>query len=138
MAESLKIAWDSSLTTGVRAIDVQHRYLIDIINELAEAIESGQGAGAVRRILNLMKYYAEWHFGREELCMERFRCPLASANKSAHAYFLETVTAFEVEYRQSGGSEEIARRMYQTLTDWLVKHIKGVDGTLAGCVHSES
>lgn len=137
MAESLKLAWDDSLSTGVRAIDVQHKYLIDIINELAEAIEAGVASGSVRKILNLMKYYAEWHFGREELCMERFKCPVAAANKTAHAYFLETFRGFENEYRQSGGSEEIARRMYKTLTEWLVKHIKGIDGNLAGCAHSK-
>ena len=38
MSESLKVAWSEALSTGDRATDVQHKYLIDIINELAEAI----------------------------------------------------------------------------------------------------
>ena len=137
MSESLKIAWDESLSTGVRAIDVQHKYLIDIINELAEAIEQGQGAKAVKTILNLLRYYAEWHFEREELCMERYQCPAAEENKKAHGFFVETFESFQTEYKHSGGSEAIARRMYSELTDWLVNHIKGVDGQLVQCVHQE-
>ena len=134
MAESLKLSWDVSLESGDRAIDVQHKYLIDIINELAEAIETGEGAKAVGKILNLMQYYAEWHFEREELCMERHSCPAADTNKKAHGYFLEKFLEFKGEYRQSGGSEEIALGMYKVLTEWLVKHIKGVDAQMKTCV----
>ena len=136
MAESLKIEWDDSILTGNRAIDVQHKYLIDIINELAEAIEEGKGANAVGKILNLIKYYAEWHFGREELCMEHHNCPVAEKNKDAHGYFLRTFEAFQNEYRESGGSEDIALRMYKELTEWLVSHIKGVDTKISDCVHA--
>lgn len=137
MAQALKISWDESLATGVRAIDVQHKFLVDVINELAEAIEGGQAASTVRKILNLLKYYAEWHFGREELCMERYRCPVAEVNKLAHARFMETFGGFQEEYRSAGGSEEIALRMYTELTSWLVHHIQGVDRQVGTCVHDE-
>ena len=136
MAESLRIEWDGSLLTGERGIDVQHKYLIDIINELAEAIEQGKSANAVGKILNLCKYYAEWHFGREELCMERHQCPVAAKNKDAHAYFIDTFENFQREYRESGGSEDIALRMYTELTQWLVKHIQGIDTQIAPCLHN--
>ena len=135
MSGSLRISWDDSLASGDRGVDVQHKYLLDIINELAEAIEKGVAATAVKEILNLLKYYAEWHFEREEQCMVRHQCPAAEINKKAHAYFIETFEGFREEYRQSGGSEEIALRMYKELTDWLVRHIKGVDGRLRSCVH---
>ncbi len=135
MGASLKIAWDDSLCSGHRAIDVQHKYLLDIINELAEAIENGKAAMSVKTILNLLKYYTEWHFEREELCMDRHQCPAGEANKKAHGHFLETFVAFENEYRQSGGSDDIALRMYRELTAWLVNHIKGIDGQMADCVH---
>lgn len=133
MAASLKLAWTDALSTGNKAIDLQHKYLIDIINELAEAIETGATASAVKKILNLLQYYTEWHFGREELCMDRCQCPAACPNKEAHAYFIETFLAFKAELNASAsaGAEEIALRMYKTLTDWLVNHIQKVDAQLA-------
>jgi len=133
MSTSLKLSWSDALATGDRATDVQHKYLIDIINELAEAIESGKASQSVSKILNLMKYYTEWHFGREEMCMERRNCPAAQANKHAHKQFMAAFNAFSLEYSQSGGSEDIALRMYRTLTDWLVNHIQKIDTHLAKC-----
>lgn len=137
MPGSLKLEWDDSLSTGNRAIDVQHRYLIDIINELAEAIEQGTTDKSIGKILNLLKYYTVWHFDREEQCMERYNCPAAETNKKAHGYFIRTFEEFQEEYKQSGSSGDIALRMYQELTEWLVKHIKKVDGEMRSCVHTK-
>jgi hemerythrin len=84
-----------------------------------------------------MKYYTEWHFGREEACMDRRNCPMAGSNKAAHVCFLQTFQDFATEYKNSGGSEDIARRMYAALTDWLVNHIQRVDTSLAGLQEPE-
>lgn len=136
MAVARKLVWDDSFKSGVAAIDAQHKYLFEVINDLGEALANGLGSASVSRALSLVKYYAEWHFGREELCMERFRCPAAAANKAAHGRFLETFRGLEQEYRQRGDSAEIALRMHQELSDWLVHHIQKIDGQLAGCVHT--
>lgn len=133
MGESLKVEWSEDLSTGNPGIDAQHKYLIEIINELAEAIEEKHAAKKLRTILNLLKYYAEWHFDREEKCMHRLKCPAYAENLDAHQYFIVTFKKFEAEYVESGGSESIAMRMYTTLTDWLVNHIKKVDGQLRYC-----
>lgn len=133
MSESLKVVWNDALLTGHRATDVQHKYLIDIINELAEAIESGKAAQSVKQIINLLRYYTEWHFGREEICMDQWQCPVAAQNKCAHGYFMKTFDDFAKEYANNGGSDDIARRMYKELTDWLVKHIQAIDTNLARC-----
>jgi hemerythrin len=137
MTTSLKLSWSDALSTGNRAIDVQHKYLIDIINELAELIESGQSPKKIKTILNLLQYYTEWHFHREELCMERYRCPVADFNKTAHQQFIDTFLWFQKEYAASGGDQELALRMYKQLTDWLVNHIQRVDGQISPCMAAE-
>jgi hemerythrin len=136
MSTSLKVTWTEALSTGNKATDVQHKYLVDIINELADAIETGQTAQSVKKILNLLQYYTEWHFQREEMCMDRFRCPAAAANKEAHGQFIQTFLKFRDEFYAGGGAEDIALRMYHALVAWLVAHIQKVDAQLAPCVHS--
>ena len=136
MSASLKVQWSDALSTGNKATDVQHKYLIEIINELAEAIETGKAALSVNKILNLLQYYTEWHFQREEMCMERHRCPAFAANKDAHKQFIDTFLKFKEEFSSSGGSEDIALRMYHTLVAWLVNHIQKIDSQLAPCVHA--
>lgn len=129
-AESLKVKWTDALSTGNKAIDNQHRFLIDIVNDLAEAIETGKAAQKIQNILNLLQYYTEWHFCREEQCMERTRCPSHEKNKAAHAKLIETFLEYRKEFTQSGGSMDIALRLYKTLTNWLVQHIQGIDAGL--------
>jgi hemerythrin len=137
MTTTLKISWSEALNTGNRAIDVQHKYLIDIINELAELIELEQPVQKIKTILNLLQHYTEWHFHREELCMERLRCPIADTNRSAHQSFIESFLNFRKEFTASGGDMELARRMYKELTDWLIIHIQRIDGQVTPCMIEE-
>lgn len=131
MSQSLKVEWTDALCTGNRAIDNQHKYLIDIINDLAAAIETGLAAQSLKKIVNLLQYYTEWHFCKEEDCMNKLKCPVAARNKDAHAQFIETFLAFRRELESGGDSTEIATRMYKTLVAWLVQHIQGIDSNLA-------
>ena len=123
---SLKVEWSDAIATGHLATDNQHKMLVDIINELAEAIETEQTASKMGKILNLLQYYTEWHFEREELCMERVQCPMKEKNKSAHCLFLKKLRQFKTDYRTTP-SHEFARKLYAELVDWLVGHIQGID-----------
>ena len=127
----MKVQWSDALKTGNRAIDNQHKYLIDIINDLAGAIEAGATPQALKKIVNLLQYYTEWHFCNEEGCMDKLKCPVAAKNKDAHAQFIATFLEFRRELEAGGDSNEIATRMYKTLTAWLVQHIQGIDSQLA-------
>lgn len=133
MTQSLKLDWNESLFTGDQIIDTQHKYLVELINEIAEAIENGQSTEKLGGILPMLGYFTEWHFEREELCMHQRQCPMAEVNKHAHGVFLQTFTDFQNEYYQNGPSEELALRMYKTLTDWLVSHIKKIDTSISQC-----
>lgn len=132
MTSSLKIEFTDALRTGHKSIDNQHKYLVGIINDLAEIIESNQDPSKLKKILNLLQYYTEWHFCSEECHMDKVKCPAAEKNKEAHKYFLETFAKFKAEYQQSGGSMDIALRMYKELTTWLVAHIQGIDLQMKG------
>lgn len=119
---------NDALKTGVKMIDAHHRELIEAINDLADAIEEGQGANAVKKILTFLQFYAEWHFDHEEKCAHKHECALAEVNKKAHTKFLDTVTIYREKYRQEGVDEDaIAREIHGVLSEWLVDHIKGID-----------
>jgi len=126
--------WDDSFSTGEPSVDLQHRYLIKTINELAEALEKGKGKEAINEILVVTQFYAEWHFQREEDCMERYKCPMAAANKQAHGVFIEKFKTFRENFEKDGATDELAGRMYSELSDWLVNHILKVDKALSAVV----
>jgi hemerythrin len=129
-----KIVWDDSFSTGEPSVDLQHRYLIKTINELAEALDAGKGRDVVSEILVVTQFYAEWHFQREEDCMERYKCPMADANKNAHAVFIEKFKKFRQDFEKGGATDALATRIYTELGDWLVNHILKIDKSLAAVV----
>ncbi len=45
----VNIEWDDTLNSGDEATDVQHKFLIHVINDLAEAIEQSKGAIKVKK-----------------------------------------------------------------------------------------
>ncbi len=133
-----KLEWTEALSTGDPSMDVQHRYLISVINSLGDALEAGKAKTKIKTIIHLLLNYAGWHFEREEECMDRAKCPAATANKEAHAAFRIAFKKFSDEFETGGGSEEIALRIHKELTGWLVNHIQKIDAQLGRCAKNGS
>lgn len=129
-----RFAWDDSLSTGVPMIDAHHKELIVAINDLAAAIEHGQGSTAIKKLIMFLKYYAEWHFDHEEKCAAKHKCPMAETNQRAHQAFIQTFGNLHEQYRQSDASEAVARQIYEELSRWLVSHIMSIDTEIGRCI----
>lgn len=129
MSEYTTIVWEDSLKTGNRGIDNQHKYLIDLINELAECLDKGNAAQELKKIANLLYHFTEWHFCNEETCMESMVCPLAKENKEAHKQFIATVVKYQGKIREVEEDEfqRVGTEMHEVLISWFVNHIKGID-----------
>lgn len=133
-----KFEWTEKLSVGVPLIDAQHKELIAAFNDLSDAIEQGTGSTAIKKLLTFLKYYAEWHFEREEACAARHQCAIAEVNCQAHARFLEIFSQLQVAYRESGSSDQIARQAHTQLADWLVSHIMKIDTQIAHCIRHQT
>ena len=129
-----KFEWSESLSTGVPMIDTQHKELIVATNEIGEAIARGNGTTAIKKLLSFLKFYAEWHFGNEETCAAKHQCPIAGTNQAAHRKFIDTFGKLHDQYRQSDASEEVAIKIYEELSEWLVSHILTIDTQIGACI----
>lgn len=137
MYKPRQLTWDETLTTGDMEIDTQHKFLIDTFNDLGDAIQHGSGMGSISKILGVLRQYADWHFAKEEDCMESFHCPAAKVNKIAHEVFIEKTSRYQMEYELSGSSKNLALHIHADLSDWIVNHIMKVDGQLYTCIHNK-
>lgn len=131
------LAWDPSLTTGDVTLDNQHKYLIETLNKLGSAIEDNYGRENITRILAMLKFYADWHFGKEEECMILYECPAAEKNKKTHSAFIQKFNKHHDEYIESGGTDELALKIHETISDWIISHILVVDSELYSCIHKK-
>ncbi len=128
------ITWDDSMTTGLPEIDSQHQEIIAKFNELSEAISRGGGKDVAGSVLDFLQFYAAWHFEREEKCMEQYQCPVAGANKRAHAEFIGKFGKLYEQYQVMGIDAQLVRDTYFELEQWIEKHIRRIDTQLYACV----
>ena len=61
------INWNESLSVNVKEIDLQHKKLIDMNNELNEAMKLGKGKDALGKIVNGLISYTATHFKKGNL-----------------------------------------------------------------------
>ena len=128
------IIWDESMSTGVPQIDIQHKMLFRKFNEFSEAISGTTSIEATVEILDFLQFYATWHFGQEENCMNAYKCPIAAKNKQAHAKFIKTFGQFNAQWRTGTMTSELVRKTYVELEKWLLHHVARVDTQLRTCV----
>jgi len=119
------IAWTPQLSVDIREIDEQHQRLIDIINEMFDALKAARGKEAVEIVLPKLVDYTKVHFANEERLMQKHGYPGYVKHKGLH----DTLTKKVVEYadRVKEGKSTAAVELMDFLKNWLTKHIVGVD-----------
>jgi hemerythrin-like metal-binding protein len=122
------IDWPGTLATGHRVIDDEHRFLVGITNNLAEALEVGDGAGSVRQVLCDLLDYATEHFSHEELLMDRHCYPGADGHKLEHSALLDTISRMLLDFEKG---RPISTALMGLLQHWLTDHIGRIDKALA-------
>jgi hemerythrin len=128
------IQWDLTMSTGIDAVDNQHKQLINWLNDLLAAMSMGRGRPEIQPLLVKLGGYAVTHFGYEEDCMTKYKCPVAAQNAAAHQDFIATFASFSDEYDRDGATAHLVVRMESELMRWLVNHIKRTDTQLLPCV----
>jgi hemerythrin-like metal-binding protein len=122
------LAWNDYLKTGIAIVDQQHRGLVDLANETASKLSSGDDFSAeeMRTLLGYLTDYAEIHFGTEEALMalagvdERH----AEHHHQSHTVFLQQVKAMLAEL---GEGALTGHQMMDFLGNWLIYHMLGED-----------
>ena len=128
------LTWNDAFATGVADLDEQHKRLFEVINEFDAAIQRGEGEVKLGKTMEFLGHYAKIHFNFEEICMAKYRCPVASRNKEAHASFMESYKKYRERLTREGCTAGLLREVHRMCEDWLVNHICKIDTHLKGCV----
>ncbi len=129
-----EISWNDAIRTGVPFIDIQHRQLIDAINDLATAINDDCTEQELPILVSFLENYADYHFNQEEECAASYQCPNAQTNKQAHERFREILRDLHHQVQSAGPTVQTATHMHNVLSDWLVTHIMRIDKHIGECV----
>ena len=123
-----RIELNDGLKTSHTDIDHDHQVLVDLINQLHDAMESGQDKEICGKTIAELLNYAITHFSMEERLMVTHRYSNIAAHKAQHAKFLKTVLDFKTE---SDLKWNIGSSVHDFLGNWLIEHILRFDKELA-------
>ncbi len=120
------IAWTEDMSVGVESLDGDHRLLMNLLNRLDEAVRAGRGAEIIDDVLDAIKDYTEYHFGREEALMAACGYPDTDTHGRTHDV-LRTQVRILRDRRQQQPSASHDRALLAFLKTWLTAHIMGRD-----------
>lgn len=124
----VKIEWNDGLSTGIELVDEQHKMLLEKLNDISEAIENQQGVEVIIKTLDFMVDYTDFHFSAEEKHMAEHKYTRLDYHKKTHKEFVDTLNTMITEFKEDGATDRLAESVNIYLFNWLVTHIKGVDG----------
>jgi len=121
----ITIAWDDRFRIGLPIIDNQHKYLLQLINQLYDDITSGALPNSLDEVFNNLDDYAVYHFTIEERWMQGQLYPELANHQQEHATFKEHVA--ELRRLHLRGDSYTSLKTLTFLYHWLTTHIQGSD-----------
>lgn len=117
--------WTPAYNTGIPSIDAQHRKLVDILNELYDAMGKGHANQVLGNLLDELIKYTVIHFSTEERLFRQYDYPGFAVHKREHEGLTAQVKTLQRDYQ--AGKLSISIKVGTFLKDWLAHHILEAD-----------
>ncbi len=113
--------WSDRYLLGIASIDEQHVRLVEVLNNLHDAMRARQGAAALEAQLEALLRYTIDHFAHEERLFRQHGYPDGPAHTREHEQLRQKVLAFRKQLK----ANELALpvEVMSFLRDWLSNHI---------------
>jgi hemerythrin len=115
------IEWSDTLGLGIDEIDSQHRVLVELIDEMHEAVHERHGGEVVRNVLSKIADYTKIHFAVEESLMRLLGHPAYEAHKAQHEELIRGI--LDIQKKMAIGMIAVGLEDTHVLKNWLTRHI---------------
>jgi hemerythrin-like metal-binding protein len=119
------ITWSDRLSVGIESIDNQHKNLVEIINDLNDAMEANAADEIMQGIFERLTRYTVEHFAFEEELFDQYGYKGSAAHKAQHEALIATVIA--LKDKMESGSNRLGIEVMEFLKRWLTDHILKTD-----------
>jgi hemerythrin len=110
---------------GIDEIDAQHQVLVDLVNEMHDAIHARHGSEVVQDVLGKLADYTKIHFAVEESLMRILGYPGYEEHKAQHEELIHSMV--DLQHKVQTGKTAIGFELMHFLKIWLTKHIMESD-----------
>jgi hemerythrin-like metal-binding protein len=129
------ITWNENLKINMMEIDSQHKKLIELINELHEAMKTAKGKDVMGHVLSELVNYTVYHFGTEEKLFQKHGYSEYITHKKQHDDLTKQVMTTADKFNK--GDNIITVEVMNFLKNWLQNHILTVDKRYAPFLNSK-
>lgn len=116
----MSMPWLSSLNTGERGFDEDHRHLFELLGEIRSSLGAGNLSG-VRALFAELHAVTEQHFREEEAMMDRTFYPGAAEHRAGHDRGRAALVLMAGQL--TGGRLD---RFAESLADYTAHYFQGV------------
>jgi len=124
------MVWTSSMESGIRSIDDEHKHLVDFSNIVRNASESQRARLCDRKLLNSLHILFRNICEKEEDLMFRIDYPNVDKHMIEHSSIMSRLDMIILNFEQTGDSTP----MVDFIHDWINTHLKAADTSLASFI----
>ena len=128
------LKWDIKFKLGHEIIDAEHRIFLRLIVDFQEATSQAASKEILRRILEKITKYAEFHFASEETVMTECQYPEQSEHAFLHNTLLEEVKNMCIQF---GLDKCKPNEVSDFLIHWFAFHISQQDKKLVRYIDNQ-
>ncbi len=129
------INWDSTYLIGIQPIDNQHKKLVEIINEIAKLIKSGDDKESLSQLIYELVSFIKTHFKFEEEFMARYNYNNYGHHRYEHEELIDEIERFYNDFKN--GLPVLNLEIMYFLRNWLMDHILVNDKKLGKFLQSK-
>lgn len=137
MPESNVVAtfrWTRQYAVGLDAIDLEHRSIFALAEEMHRAMLAGKGKESLEALLTGLVDYTCCHFSHEEALMERIGYPGLEGHKREHEELRAKLRM--LRDRSRSGEATMTLEVMQFLIEWLERHTIASDRQIGDYVRA--
>lgn len=127
-ADLAPTVWAPRFETGIEEIDMQHKFLLRLMNRLAEEFRSAKDPKYHNLLRNELYRYASFHFLSEENLMFKLGYPDLEAHRLQHLKVLDKLF--------SSATTRSPSQTIKFLTEWFANHTVNEDRLIGDFVQS--
>ena len=114
------IQWSESISVDNYEIDNQHKYLIQLTNNLILNSNAKVNSVIIGETLQKLYKYIKEHFKDEEALLEKCNYPKLEEHKEEHKKFVLKIVRFCKDVLD--GKSTVTEEMISFLVDWILNH----------------
>lgn len=117
--------WTEALSVNIATFDEQHHELIDIMNQLDQALRKGEGKAVLDPVLDKLVEYALVHFAAEESLMEQHEFPGLFMHRAQHEEFRRRLAEYLEAHK--AGKPGVPVSLLFFMQEWMKEHLSKTD-----------